>query len=295
MPKVIITGVAGFVMSNVAKMFHQIGWQVHGVDNLKFGAMENIPEGISFDIMDFDKIGRNFLNEFDVLVHGATSNIIYAMEDNVGTMRNNGVNTIKLFQKFKGRIIYTSTASVYNNAAILPTPEDAKVDITNAYDGSKLLAELYLQDRGNYTTLRLSNVYGINQRPSNPYCGVMARFIDDAMHDRPIKIIGDGNQSRDMTYIRDVEDAILCVKDKSYDTEINIASGKEIQIKMLAAMVFAAFDKEPKIEFIEKRMIDNIDRRCLDISKAKKLLKWSPQVDLMEGIQFTIDWMRQEK
>lgn len=282
-------------MSNVAKMFHQIGWQVHGVDNLKFGSPKNIPDGITFDIMDFNEINRNFLNSFDVLVHGATSNIIYAMEDNIDTMRNNGINTIKLFQKFRGRIIYTSTASVYNNAAILPTPEDARVDITNAYDGSKLLAELYLHDRGNYTTLRLSNVYGINQRPSNPYCGVMARFIDDAMHDRPIKIIGDGSQSRDMTYIRDVEGAILCVKDKSYDTEINIASGKEIQIRVLAETIFNVLEKTPKYEFIERRLIDNIERRCLDISKAKKLLKWSPQVDLHEGIRKTIEWLHSEK
>lgn len=296
MKSIVITGVAGFVLSNAARALYEAGgYEVYGIDNMKFGNIKNIPQGIAYSIMDFNDSYEKLLNTYDVLVHGATSNIIYAMEHVPETIVNNAVNTIKLFQKFKGKIIYISTASVYSSASVFPTPETAQLFSTNAYDGSKLTAELYLKQRGNYTTLRLSNVYGYNQRAENPYCGVVSKFIESAMKGESVTMIGNGSQTRDFTFVDDVSKAIImAIEQPAQDTEINIATGIETQIRNLAVEIFRAADKVPKFEFVQKRKIDNIDRRCLDISKAKELLNWSPQTSLKEGLEKTIKWVYSE-
>jgi len=284
--RIYITGIAGFVGSNLASKLHERGHFVRGCDTLQFGYRENLPEYIDWIIGDFHNTGH--LDTFDVLVHCATSNIIYAQEHHIETFKNNALNTILLFEKFKGKIIYTSTASVYGNADDYPVKESASIKTCNAYDTSKYISEIYLRQRGNYTTLRLSNVYGRNQRAENPYCGVIGKFLNTAASGKKINIYGDGIDTRDFTYIDDTINGIIkAIEAEALNTEVNISSGIETSIINLAFKVCETVGVKFECDFIDRRKIDNINRRCVDNYKAKKLLKWEPCTTLSEGLKLT--------
>jgi len=226
--KIILTGCAGFVGSNVTRELVRRNYDVLGVSNFSFGDKRNLSYEIKCFHGDFVDVPVNQLNEYDVLIHMATSNIQYAMNSPFETFLNNAANTIKLFNKFKGKIVYTSTASVYGQADNFPTREDAEIRCTNAYDISKHVAELFLEQRGNYTTLRLSNVIGRGQFPHYKYGGVVPRMIDAALNSEPIQIIGAGNQTRDYTYVDDVVSAImLATEQDAKNCAVNISSSLE--------------------------------------------------------------------
>lgn len=289
--KIILTGSCGFVGSNVANRLIGDNNVSLWIDDLSFGNKFNLENDDRLIKERFENLSEDFLSLFDVLIHCATSNIIYAMDHPIETFQNNATNTIKLFQKFKGKIIYTSTASVYGQAQELPTTEDAPILTNNAYDQSKYIAELFLQQRGNYTTLRLSNIYGPNQRPDNPYCGVVGKLIYNINKDFPIYINGDGEQTRDYTYIDDVVDAIIIALQKeALNTEINIATGVETSINKLIEHISLLTSKSAEVQNIEKRKIDGINSRCLSIEKAELLLGWKPKHDLQSGLHKTIEW-----
>ena len=173
--KVLITGCAGFIGSNVINTLAKDNYDVWGVDNLKFGYADNVKVD-SWSECGFESLTDNYLKDYDILVHLACANIIYAIDNQIDTYRINALQSIELFDKFKGKIIYTSTASVYGAATELPTTEKAIIQVSNAYDMSKYIAELHLRQRGNYTILRLSNVYGPGQRGS-PKAFWLAWFI----------------------------------------------------------------------------------------------------------------------
>lgn len=297
MTRCLITGAAGFVASNLVNYLKdKKDYDAYGIDNMKFGSPLNIDKNSDdrweFSEEDFNNLSVGFLDQFDVLVHMATANIIYAQNYEIETYLTNAINTIKLFQKFKGRVIYTSTASVYNNAKVIPTPETEPTHTVNSYDSSKLIAELFLQERGNYTTLRLENVYGINQRIS-PYCGVIGRMIGDILNGYTININGDGLSTRSYSWCVDVSEAIFkAIEHPSLNTEINIGSGSEISAIDLAKLISKEMGVEEKFEYIPNRKIDTIYRRCLDIKKAKELLDWSPTISLEQGIKKTIEWQK---
>lgn len=288
-----ITGICGFVGSNVANTLNEQGVLVSGCDNLTFGYEKNISPEIYWEHKSFSEVD---LSAFDTLVHCATSNIIYSQQNTVETFNNNALETIKLFERFKGKIIYTSTASVYNNAEVFPTPETSRVHVVNAYDTSKYISELYLKQRGNYTTLRLSNVYGTNQHPNHPYSGAIGKMIGSALKGEPIKIYGDGKSTRDYTYINDTVEAIIkAIELPALNTEINVSTGVETSANDLCKLIWKILDKPCKYTREEPRSIDGITRRCLDNSKAKELLSWSPQVSLEEGIRRTIHWQKSQQ
>jgi len=269
---------------------------VYGVDNLKFGYVFNIPHtpvtsNFGWHRHDFNMEQAETLNQFDILVHCATTNLIYSSQHCVETFNNNALETIKLFERFKGKIIYTSTASVYNNAETFPTNEDAEIKTYGSYDTAKYIAELFLKQRGNYTTLRLSNVYGTNQRSESPYCGVVGKMISAALKNEPIQIYGNGDSTRDYTYIDDTVDAIIkAIELPAQNCPINIATGIETSANDLCSKVWKALGKPKKYTRVEPRGIDTIFRRCLDNSRAKELLGWSPVTNLDEGIKKTIRW-----
>src|SRR5574343_89264 len=206
---IFVTGIAGFIGSNLANELHDRGYTVKGCDNLQFGYPDNLNDDIYCTRQGFEELSTDNINQFDTLVHCACANIIYSQENPIDTFKTNALKTIQLFERFEGKIIYTSTASVYGNAESLPTKEIDPLNVYNAYDQSKLISEYYLQKRGNYTTLRLSNVYGKNQRPENPYAGVVAKFIECIKNCDPVNIIGDGLDKRDLTYYKATIDATL--------------------------------------------------------------------------------------
>lgn len=286
--KMIITGACGFIGSNLCHKLSAMGINYLAVDDLSFGNENNFPKNNRLLKCEFSDL-ESSLEETDILIHLATSNIIYAMSEPIETFKNNAVETIKLFQRFKGKIVYTSTASVYGNAESFPTKEDEEVKLSNAYDSSKYIAELFLRERGNFTTLRLSNVYGRFQDATSPYCGILGKFVDKYLEGKPLTIYGNGTATRDYTYVEDVVNAMLLAIDRlPCNTEINIATGVETSVLELAEMI----NEDNDIEKLPSRSIDAIQRRCLDISLAEKLLGWKPKTDIATGIKKLIELKR---
>lgn len=265
--KILVTGSAGFIGGNLCHKLWMAGYDVMGLDNLQFGYKDNMPKDMPFYLMSVGDVNK-FANRFDIIVSCHTANIIYAMTNPMETWQTNGNDTIGMFSNFNGRIIYTSTSSIYGNAPVIPTPEDSPLNMTNTYARSKYAPELFLQDRGNYTTLRLTNTYGRFQRPDHPYSGVIGKMIGSAMKGEKVKIYGDGSQTRDFIYVDDVVDAVIkAIQLPALNTEINIGTGKETSIKQVADTVSQHFNNF-QVEYVDGRPIDNITRRCLDIKKS---------------------------
>jgi len=288
-----ITGAAGFVGSNLTMALQNYSQPVVPIDNLMFGNTENLPPQANLEIMDFNEAIPDGGNPYDILVHLATANLIWSGLNPVHTFINNAQNTLELFQRFRGRIVYTSTASVYNNATQIPTKESAAIKTYTAYDTSKRVAEQFLISRGNYTTLRLSNVYGPNQRPSSPYSGVIGKLVNCALKGETFKLHGNGENTRDYTFITDVVEAIQkAIQMPPTYTEINIGTGEETSTVELIRLVARLTGKDIKVSEEPARFIDGIQRRCMDVTKAKEILLWEPKTHIGTGLMKTIEWQR---
>ena len=272
-----------------------MGYDVYGIDNKAFGTSENYADKNFYEqyIDCFNNTSKEFLSTFHTVIHCATHNILYAQDHPLDVIENNTLKTIDFFSRFDGKIINISTSSVYGDTETIPTKESDKINCTEAYSMSKRIVEMYLKKRGNYTTIRPSNFYGINQRPENPYAGVLGKFIHCALNDKPMTIYGTGEQTRSYTYVSDIVDSITsAVWQLPINDEVNVGSPEEISAIDLCKLVWKCTDKVVRYERVPERAIDKIKRRALDISKAKELLGWQPQISLEEGLKKTINWQK---
>lgn len=276
--KIIITGAAGFIGSHLCNYLNK-RYDILGVDNLSYGYKEMLEPNVSFYEIGFENIIKEYLNEFDVLIHCATISIQHAYANTEETYQVNILKASDLFRKFKGKIIYLSSASIYGNKT--NCKEDDPPQLSNAYDSSKFAAELFLRQRDYYTTLRLSNVYGPTLH-GRKYQNVIESFY---YSDKAI-IQGDGKQTRDFTYISDVIRAIdQCIIRDPLNAEINIGTGIETSLNDLARLM------SKNVKYISRRSGDIIQNRSLNIQKAKQLLNWQPKFSLSEGLK-NIDEIR---
>ena len=217
------------------------------------------------------------------MIHAATSNIIYGQNHRLETIENNFKKLLNL-PKNK-HYIYLSTSSVYGQSDVMPTNEHAPIKLSSIYAETKWLAEDLFTG---HAILRLSNVYGINQRNENPYCGVIGKFVESYLTNKPLHIIADGSQTRDFTYIDDVCRAVEIFANNTNITGVyNVGTGTETSILQLANII----SKEQTYIQLERRSIDTINRRCLDISKITSI-GWSPTTNIVDGIQNTINWYK---
>jgi UDP-glucose 4-epimerase len=141
--------------------------------------------------------------------------------------------------------------------------------------------------------VRYSNVYGTKQRPDNPYCGVVAKFFEAAMAGRALCVHGDGEQTRDYTFVGDAVEATLLAafSPKAEGQTYNVGTGREVTVNALAELVLKVTGREGAVERIDRRDIDNIRRRVVNIEKVRRELRWIPSLTLEEGLRRTHAWM----
>lgn len=305
--KVIVTGGAGFVGSNVVKRLLTEDAFVIVLDDFCTGREDNLPkresnlEIINGSVTDFALLKRLFAGA-DIVIHLAARNIIVSTrnpredyEVNIG-----GTLNVLLAAKEFGvrRTVYSSSASVYGNPRYLPINEDDSASLLSPYAVSKFAGENYChafyESYGLSTAVvRYSNIYGTAQRPDNPYCGVIAKFFEAALNGQPPQIHGDGEQTRDYTYIDDAVNAtLLAATAAKADGQIyNVGTGRETSVNALAQMVIGVAGTQAKPAYIDRRDIDNIRRRVLNIEKIRRELRWVPTVTIEEGLRRTHVWL----
>jgi len=270
--RVLVTGSHGFIGKNLVEALKARGDEVFEVDT-KIGR----------DVIDI-ALPRNV----EEVYHLACVTQVQAEKDPARSRFVNAYSALAVADHAAdvgARFIYTSTASVYGNAEEIPTPSVAPTNPETTYARDKLKGETFVKNsklEGDYTIFRLSNVYGPHQTLENPYCGVVGRFIEQATKGEKMTIIGDGNQTRDFTY---VEDVVKHLMNPDLKGLFNCSHGEEIDILELAMIVDEFIPSVHLWPFktVEPRSVDTIQRRCL-ISDLEC------PTTLREGVAKTLEW-----
>lgn len=303
--KKLVIGGAGFVGSVLVEKLLERGFEVIVFDNLRFGYSDNVKdlpvEFITGDVLN-PKILHLYMEQVDVVYYMATVNIIAAENDYSDCITNNitGVNNIlDIVSKYKHikRFVYTSTSSIYGNGVDIE--EDSKTDFLNIYAATKYAGECLCRLYENTTNLpltiiRYTNVYGKNQRPNSPYCGVVGKFIEKAVLGKNIEINGDGKQYRDFMYADDAANLTidLSMLESSIGEDINFNTNNSLTILEVAQMVKKLTNSTSEIVTIPERKIDNIKYRKLKNDKLLSLIDVE-FVDIETGITETIKWYKE--
>lgn len=303
--KILVTGGAGFVGSNVTERIAKGGGKVTVLDDLFTGCLDNIDKGIDYrfvegSVCDAELVAK-LVKEADYVAHMAARNIIVSTKNPRSDYEVNIGGTLNVLMAAKehgiGQIVYTSSASVYGNPRFIPITEDEKPHTFSPYSVSKLAGENYCNAFYEtygvpVTAVRYSNVFGPKQDPSNPYCGVVSKFLEAIHNDQNPQVHGDGEQTRDFTYVDDAVDATLVamLSPKAEGSVFNLGTGTECSILRLIEILARLLDKQIVPTHIDRRDIDNIRRRVLSIEKIRTTLRWQPQIGLEEGLRRTVEW-----
>ena len=317
--KILITGVAGFIGSNLAKKILEGSDKVIGIDNLSYGTLRNLNNIIKHPHFNFilgDLANPLLLNQTkaDIVVHLASQKIprytsaLRTLEENYLMLRN----VIQKCLQDKSKLIFASTSDVYGKNPEIPFNEESDLVLGPtsikrwAYASSKLIGEQLIianHDEFNmdYTIMRFFGSYGPNQNVTW-WGGPQAVFMQNILEGKPIEIHGDGLQTRTFTYIEDTIQGIMkCIFEKKSQNNIfNIAAdpNEEITIKELGHKIWYLMnDKEsvPNINFIPYSNFgryEDVRRRVPDITKIKTELGYRPKYTLDEGLRITIEWQK---
>jgi UDP-glucose 4-epimerase len=311
--RVLVTGGAGFIGSHIAEAYLAAGWEVVVLDDLSRGHQRNVPSAARFVRADIrSPEARKLLAEdgFTVLNHHAAQIDVRVSVDEPAL--DASINVVGLANLLEGagaggvkRVIFASSGGVvYGDPDVVPTPETAPKGPISPYGVSKLSGEYYLRAlaalRGFDTvSMRYANVFGPRQDPKSE-AGVVSIFVSRLLEKRPLTVFGNGLQTRDYVFVRDVARANVLASTATVpagssidDTAINIATGKQTNVLELAEMVGKVMGQQPAIEMAPARA-GELFRSSLDIGKARKVLSWKPEVGFEEGLPQLVDWFRKE-
>jgi len=302
--KVLITGVAGFIGSNIARAHLGQGDDVYGVDNFSTGQHRNLEnlEGLEFIEGSVSESIGLLPKQVDVVYHFASpASPEKYMAQALNTMEVNTTGTLKLLEYASSngaRLIFASTSEIYGDPLVSPQQESYWGNVNpigprSVYDeakrfGETLVTHFQRENLANAGIVRIFNTYGPNM---DPYDGrVVSNFIRQALHGQPLTIYGSGEQTRSFCYIDDLVRGIMAMAQSSQPGPINLGNPEERTLLNLAELVLEITDSLSTLEFFELPE-DDPKQRCPDITKAKSLLSWEPAVDISTGIRKTADWI----
>ena len=276
----------------------QNGHVVTILDNLSSSSKNPYPPEANFvkgDIRDAGLVNI-LVSNADIVIHCAAQIYVSrSMEDPVFDAQNNVLGTVNLLNAARKasikRFVYFSSAATYGDTVHLPVSESHPQEPLSPYGASKLAGEKYaLMFHRAYglptTSIRPFNIYSPRQDPSNPYSGVISKFIDKVHDNKPPIIFGDGSATRDFVSVHDVVDMVMLMleNDACVGKAFNCGTGRATRIDELARMVIYQYGKDMKPEFQPERPGDIKDSYA-DISLAKKVLGYLPKVSLKDGLQ----------
>jgi nucleoside-diphosphate-sugar epimerase len=308
--KVLVTGGAGFIGSNLTEALLKKGHRVRVVDNFSSGKKENLIfneqystlEMIEGDIRDFTLCQR-VMKDIEYVFHqAALPSVQRSVEDPLNSNSVNVEGTLNILISARDarvkKVIYASSSSIYGDTPTLPKKEDMPPNPLSPYALQKYVGEkycwLFFQLYGLETiSLRYFNIFGPKQDPTSIYSAVIPKFIDALVKGDPPIIFGDGEQSRDFTYIDNVVQANLLAMatDHLNGEVVNIACGKRISLKQLLTILKDILGSKVCPEYQEPR-IGDVKHSLADISKGKKLLNYVPQVETEVGLKRTVEFFQ---
>jgi UDP-glucose 4-epimerase len=309
----LITGIAGFIGSSLARAVLAQGDEVRGVDNLSTGKRANLDEiekNIDFrevDLLDLDAI-KDACTGVDYIFHeAAIPSVPKSVLDPLSSNRANIDGTVHLLiaardAKVK-RVVYAASSSAYGDTPTLPKHEAMLPNPNSPYAVAKLAGEYYMTSfyrcYGLETvSLRYFNIFGPRQDPSSPYSGVLAKFITQMLNGEAPTIFGDGAQSRDFTYIQNAVDAnLLAIKAAASQAAgqiFNVATGKRADLNQAFELLKKITGYTGNVQYAPLRSGD-VKHSLADLSRTEKHLGYKPTVDFEEGLRRTVDWYREQQ
>lgn len=304
--KILVTGGAGFIGSHVVELFLLNGHEVVVMDNLSTGFRENIPPGVKLVEMDITDPAVEMLfqeERFDLVSHHAAQiDVRISVGDPIFDARVNILGSLNILENSLKhgvkKVQFASTGgALYGEQDTFPADEDHPIRPLSPYGIAKFCIERYLyyyhEVHGlEYVALRYANVYGPRQNPHGE-AGVVAIFCDRLITGKEAVINGDGKQTRDYVYVGDVARASLLTLDKPLNRSLNIGTSVETDVNTIFRTLnevghFNAPEKHASPKKGEQQ------RSVIDWKKAQKLVSWSPQVDLKEGLRKTLEYFQKK-
>jgi UDP-glucose 4-epimerase len=308
MEKFLVTGGAGFIGSNICRRLVSEGCFVRVVDNLLTGKKSNLVdvidkiEFIQADMGD-SEVAQSALKDIDVVLHqGALPSVPVSVDNPAATHQHciNATFTLLLAARDAGvkRFVYAASSSAYGDSPTSPKVETMQTSPLSPYAVAKLTGEYYCSVFYNIyglqtISLRYFNVFGPYQDPASQYAAAIPAFVTAILKDESPTIYGDGEQSRDFTYIDNVVHANLLAAraNQTKGEVINIACGQAVTVNEIIDMINTLLGKNVKPKYTDPRPGD-VKHSLADITAAQKLINFKPLVSFHEGLKKAIDWYR---
>jgi UDP-N-acetylglucosamine/UDP-N-acetyl-alpha-D-glucosaminouronate 4-epimerase len=302
--KALVTGGAGFIGSNLVRALAERGDDVRVLDNFSTGNRANL-EGLDLEIVEgelrsYERV-HAAVRGIDIVYHlGALGSVPRSVQDPLTSSAVNVEGTLNVLLAARdegvGRVVFSSSTSVYGSTRELPTSESTPPDPISPYGVAKLAAERYcisfsrVYHSFETVVLRYFNVFGPRQSPSSQYAAAIPLFISAIDQGEPVTIFGDGEQSRDFTYVGNVVDATMRAADTPgvSGRTFNVAAGSPASVNDVAETIGAILGKPVEKRFEPPRPGDIRDSWA-DISAARETLGYEPQVDLATGLELTAE------
>jgi UDP-glucose 4-epimerase len=312
MSKVLVTGGAGFIGSNLTEALLKQGHRVRVLDDFSTGKRENLLydetypslEMVEGDIRDLAVCQKAMKGIEHVFHQAALPSVQRSVEDPLGSNAVNAGGTLNILfaarEETVKRVIYASSSSIYGDTPTLPKLEEMPANPLSPYALQKYIGEqycrLFYQLYGLETvSLRYFNIFGPKQDPASVYSSVIPRFIDALLKGHPPLIFGDGEQSRDFTYIDNVVRANLLAMSAEHlqGEAINIACGKRVSLNQLLNILKEIVGSKVSPVHEEPRKGD-VKHSLADINKGKRLLNYDPQVGIEMGLKKTVEFFQKQ-
>lgn len=302
--KAIVTGGAGFIGSHMVDKLVSEGFDVVVIDNLANGRLDNIAHHkgqitfVNADIGDYSPdLSEHFCDVDYVFHYAALADIVPSINEPLKYHKANVDGTINILEFAKQsknlkKFVYAASSSCYGIPEIYPTPETSPIAPEYPYAHTKRIGEEYVLHWGQVYNLpvlsmRFFNVYGVRHRTSGTYGAVFGVFLAQLLNNKPLTIVGDGNQTRDFTYVTDIVDACFVASQSEFTNEIfNVGSGNTYSINYLAELLGG------EKQYIPKRPGEP-DSTFADITKIKAKLGWEPKVSFPQGVKIMLENIEQ--
>lgn len=303
--RVLITGAAGFIGSNLFNRCLDAGWDVIGIDDMSNGRPEFIDDKSKLFVTDFaapEVLESIRADEFKYVFHlAANPRVEYSVQNPVETNENNVSKTLRLIDACKGhvkRFIFSSSSSVYGDVVTLPMPEGVEKNTNSPYGLQKLIIENYLKLYYKLygldsISLRYFNVYGRNQIGDSPYSTAVSAWLTAIFSDKPLKLNGTGEQTRDMCHVDDVVNANIqsAIRvGQCRGSVVNIGSGTSVSCNQILQMLSKEFGNLDIIHAPPRP--GDVMHTLADVGYARELIAYEPIVKFEEGLKDTVEWYK---